>query len=318
MKPPIFIVGSGGSGTTLLRLMLNAHPHLAIPPESNFVPEVWKAFERAQPCSPQTRLEILRFLEAFPSYHDFKLDRVRLESRLLALPRPMLSDVLDAVYREYAEREGKPRWGDKTPGYVEQMKRLNALFPDCLIIHLIRDGRDAALSMLARGVGPRTLYGAAKEWAGRVRRGRRDGAQVLGGFRYLEVYYERLVAEPRETLERICAFIGEPMDDRMLEFYRDAVRHIPDAERQKHAAATRPVTTQRVGRWERDMGLMGVLTVQAVAGPLLAEHGYPLKRSLLAAPVSAAVRCRRAAERLLRAPNKLYNSARKRFRNVHA
>ena len=75
MKPPIFIVGSGGSGTTLLRLMLNAHPRLAIPPESNFVPEVWKTFERLQPCSPQTRREILRFLEGFPGYHDFQLDR---------------------------------------------------------------------------------------------------------------------------------------------------------------------------------------------------------------------------------------------------
>jgi hypothetical protein len=275
---------------------------------------VWKAYERCQPCTRETLAELLRFLEGFPGYHDFQLDRGRVEARLHALPRPMLSDVLHAVYAEYAGQRGKPRWGDKTPGYVEQLRRLDALFPDCLVIHLIRDGRDAALSMLARGVGPRTLYDAAKEWAGRVKRGRRDGESLLGPSRYLEVYYERLVAEPREVLQRICDFIGEPMDDRMLEFHRDASRHIPAVERYKHETATRPVTTERAGRWERDMPLLDVLVVQAIAGRLLAEHGYSLKRSPLAWPVGAAVRCRLAGERLLRAPKKLYNSARTQVR----
>jgi len=318
VKSPVFIVGSGGSGTTLLRLMLNAHPHLAIPPESDFIPEVWKAFWRSVPYTRQRLGEILRFLETFPGYRNFQLDRGLVEERLLALCRPTLSEVLGAVYTEYAERHGKSRWGDKTPGYVEQLKRLNALFPDCLVIHLIRDGRDAALSMLSRGVGPRTLYDAAKEWEGRVKRGRRDGPRVLGASRYLEVHYERLVAEPRATLEHICGFIDEPMDERMLEFYHDAPAHIPPARRQRHVRTSGPVTTDRVRRWERELRLWDILTVQAVGGKWLAACGYPLKRSPLAWLVTPAVRGRRIAESAMRIPRKLARSLAKRLQQFRA
>ena len=315
-KPPVFIVGCGGSGTTLLRMMPNAHPHIAIPPESNFITPAWKRYAHVQPFTDEQLEELLQFLEQYQEFQDFQLDRNRLAQRLRGLTDRTLSAALRVVYTEYAERHHKPRWGDKTPGYVEQIKRLNALFPDCLVIHLIRDARDASLSMLSRGVGPRTLYEAAEEWVGRVNRGRRDGTQRLGPSRYLEVYYEQLVVDPRAVLQRICEFIGEPMDERMLTHYRDAFAHLPASERAKHHATSQPVTNQQVGRWKRELTLRQALMIQAMTRTLLRTHGYELRRSPLVWLVYPFVACRQGAAWLVRVPRKIRRSVGKRMSRV--
>lgn len=116
------------------------------------------------------------------------------------IPDASLSDMLRAFYAAYAARHRKPRWGDKTPGYVLDMPLIAEILPEARFIHVIRDGRDVALSLLPLWFGPSTLEEAARWWEERVRAGRRDASSV----QYIEVRYERLVLDTRTELRRIA------------------------------------------------------------------------------------------------------------------
>ena len=130
-----------------------------------------------------------------------------------------------AIYESYAAGEGKPRWGDKTPMYMRHLTLLERLFPDAQYVHLVRDGRDAAVSFLKMPKGtytrtwahPDTVAEFARLWRTEVRAARALGSRV-GATRYLEVRYEALVADPGEVVASICAFAEVPFVPEMLEY----------------------------------------------------------------------------------------------------
>ena len=102
------------------------------------------------------------------------------------------ADAIRLVYSCYARSKGKLRYGDKTPRYVRKLELISRVFPEARFVHVIRDGRDVALSLLERDWGPKTIEQAASLWRKRVRAGRRAGA-ILGRRCYIEVRYEDLV-----------------------------------------------------------------------------------------------------------------------------
>ena len=157
-------------------------------------------------------------------------------------------EAIAAVFAAYAAQRGKPRWGDKTPLYMQHLDLLDRLFPDARFVHPIRDGRDAALSFLAVPPGlmtegwghPRDAAGFACQWAIEVRAARRLGARV-GADRYLEVRYEELVADPDTVLRAVCAFAeleflprplhGQLPEDRLDVWPPVVFQHYPDTLR---------------------------------------------------------------------------------------
>ena len=109
--PAPFIVGVTRSGTTLLRLMLDAHPEMAIPPETHFVPSLIKATrKRGVTCE-----EAHAIVTGHRQWGDFNLDSAALLQRYCGLDRIDPETTIRAFFELYAEGQGKPRWGDKTP-----------------------------------------------------------------------------------------------------------------------------------------------------------------------------------------------------------
>src|SRR6266545_1616703 len=156
--PPVFVVGCGRSGTTMLRLMLDAHPELAIPGESHFIPPLWSARRRYLRGG---RLDAdLLLTELFRTLHFqmWKLPEAEVRRRVSGLMDPGFADVIGSVFAVYAEHQGKERWGDKTPIYVRHLPLLATLFGDARFVHLIRDGRDVTLSYLSVPWGPSTIW----------------------------------------------------------------------------------------------------------------------------------------------------------------
>jgi hypothetical protein len=200
--PPFFVVGSGRSGTTMLRLILDANPELAVPYESQFVDSV---ITRWPQYAPGGRLDVDRLMADIGRRVDrmhISLDEAR--ARLRALPEPVTAGTaVSTVFQVYADQEGKPRWGDKTPRYARHIPLLASTFPNARFVHLIRDGRDVALSYLDQPFGPSNIWDAAIHWKTSVSLARRDGPP-LGADRYIEVYYEDIVADPRAELPKLC------------------------------------------------------------------------------------------------------------------
>src|SRR3954467_15293371 len=154
--------------------MLNRHSQLAVPDESYFVPQL--ADRHLRRIDADDFVDDLRRLNTLAEWN-VPLDKVR--ARLH--DGMSTGAAIGTVYAVYAEERGKPRWGDKTPMYMQNLRLLKRLFPDARFVHLIRDGRDAALSFLAmpRGIvtetwmHPRTAADFACQWATEVAAGRR-------------------------------------------------------------------------------------------------------------------------------------------------
>ncbi len=271
-SPPVFIVGCPRSGTTLLRMMLDSHPQLAIPPESHFIPKVWAVRRRYERNGSLLVDRVAADIMHTDRYREWNLPEQYVWRRLHALTSPGIADIIETFFLAYMERESKQRWGDKTPGYSLDIPLIARLFPTARFIHLIRDGRDVATSLRDHFKDLRPSD-AALAWATRVRKGRAQGG-VLGADRYLEVHYEDLVADPAEELSSICEFIGLDYRSDMLEYSRRVPEAVPESEHLRiHSHLDKPPTSG-LRNWRAQMTPSDLALFEALAGRELEQFGY--------------------------------------------
>ena len=289
-SPAPFVVGVGRSGTTLLRMMLDAHPDLAIPPETHFANPLIQASGRLRFTPEIAKRAIVN--DQRRRWRDCGLDEGALVSRFEAIDPFNTSDALRAFYELYAEKHGKPRWGDKTPDYVRKMKKLQNTLPEARFIHVIRDGRDAGLSQNARiaqrGKPPVPPREMARRWRKRIVKSRMDAEQVES---YIEVRYEDLVEDTEAVLRRVCAHVELDYDPVMLSYHERAGERLkemagalpakkgrPEREAgervEAHALTTKPPQSDRVAVWKREMSEAENAEFEEAAGYLLDELGY--------------------------------------------
>ncbi len=270
MPPPLIVLGVGRSGTTLLRVMLDRNTTLAVPYESFFVTPLAHRHGR------RPRLDaFLDDLGRFPQLREWGIAPDDVRPRLRE--GMTTGEAIAAVFEVYAERQGKPRWGDKTPLYMSQLPLLERLFPDALWGHLVRDGRDAALSFLELPEGfsgetwaqPRTAAQFAARWRTEIGAARRLGRHAGG--RYLELRYEDLVAKPERELRKICGHASLPWEPAMLEYAGTSeVAQMPE-----HRNLAQP-PTPGLRDWRNQMPSEDALAFEQVAGDVLRSAGYEL------------------------------------------
>lgn len=251
-RSPIFIGGQRRSGTSLFRVLLNRHPHIACGPESKFVQGSFVDWHE-------------RLLDQWADFIDtYGLSAHDVDSGIAAL--------VDTLFTRYQLREGKIRWAEKSPGNILAIDYLFRLFPRAQFIHVIRDPRDTYCSIRDRARRDRPDWEkfhpsrAARDWR----------AAILAGIpwrarpdRYLEVRYEELVREPESSLRRVMTFLNEAWDPRLLD--PDADNSEARGDRQVRRG---PIITTSIGRWRSELSGTEVKKIERVAGELMAELGY--------------------------------------------
>lgn len=265
-EAPFFIVGCPRSGTTLLSLMIDAHPRLAVPPESHFIIPLAPRRRLGRMVRVATVEDILPFLTA----REWDVDHAAVRAAVEEADSPSYPELVSAVFSTYAATHGKRRWGDKTPRYVDHVGTLAELFPNARFIHLIRDGREVAASLADRRWGPRDAVLGAFIWRRSIRRARRDGRPL--GERYMELRLEDLIAEPEPRLNEICAFLGEKFSPEMLR-YAEGPRALQAAKSGFHHALKPPTAGLR--DWRKGLKPRQQRAVEAVCRRRLDELGYP-------------------------------------------
>lgn len=278
LTAPIFVLGCGRSGTTLLRLMLNSHSRISIPGETWYYPD-FHAERAAIAAWPdgEWRDRLTQRIAGSPVFPQLGVSLDALRDQLDSLSRDDWPSVIACANLAFARSEQKPRWGDKTPGYVRCLPVIKELFPDAKILHVIRDGRDVVLSFLEQHFGPSGILEGADYWRADVERGRRDGPRVFGAS-YHEVRYEELVANPERVLREVCSAIGETFESTMLEYHDSAHRYLID-EQHWHERTKSALTSARTERWRQEMIRDDEALFELAAGRLLHELGYPLTRA---------------------------------------
>jgi hypothetical protein len=287
LDPMPVIIGAPRSGTTLLRFMVDGHPSIAIPPETGFL-----AAPALFDCDLGTAIEFYRILTTFPpdapAWQDFGLAAGDFWNELQHLKPFDQSEGFRVFYRLYAKKQNKPRYGDKTAIYSEHVARIKSILPEAHFVHIIRDGRDASLSLrrmwFAPGQDIRTL---ALYWQQMVRKardaGRRSGA-------YLEISYEDLVRNPQPVLETVCRFIEIQFDAAMLRYWERTperlkehrTRHRTDGtllvsheqRLMQQSLTMRPPQPDRIFRWKEEMTAHERSEFLRIAGDKLDELGY--------------------------------------------
>ena len=299
LVPAPFVVGVARSGTTLLRLMLDAHPELAIPPETHFVPKLISHCERwiaEEATTDELRERAFELVTTHPRWGDMGLDPEELRRRLAQCDPLTPGDAVRSFYEAYAAREGKPRWGDKSPPYTWKALRIQRGLPEARFVHLIRDGRDVALSLNEVSWGPVGIAEAAHKWTEELTRARRRARRLARGT-YMEARYEDLVADPEPVLRSVAAFVDLPWDDAMLTYHQGAEKRMREVVRElkplgggtitaeertrQHELVSKPPRASRVGRWRTEMSRGDRQAFESVAGELLAKLGYEVEYDLV-------------------------------------
>ena len=303
-NPYVFIVGCPRSGTTLLRHMVDAHPEITISPEAHWIP-IWYNERRGLAPDGMVTPELITLLLDDPKFPLMQLGRDEILS-LVRSGQPMsYASFVTGVLDLYGKARGKALVGNKTPDSARRMHTLHGLWPEARFIHLIRDGRDVALSLMAwpkvTQKKPGTFHTwkddpvstSALWWELNVRRGREAGASLGPGL-YYEMRYESLVSNSADQCAALCSFLGLPFDDRMLGFYKTPPR---SKARQNH---WQPVTPG-LRDWRTQMSVQDVERFEATVGGLLDELSYP--RAFPRPRTEALERGSRIREELSRRPS---------------
>jgi hypothetical protein len=260
-QSPIFVIGTGRSGTTLLRLMLSAHPRIYITHEASFY--VWEALYRRK----APRREFLEYFFQTHSYRWLRLDPARVTAHLPdPLPPERIGEAYAAVMREKAAQYGRVRFGDKTPSHSSHLARIFEDFPDARVVHIVRDPRGTALSL------SRMPWACASLRANAIfcELERRGVAKYRD--RILSIRLEDLLAEPRATMGRVLDFVGEPWDDAVL----DHDRHLPDRNDMPPLPWLESSAQARgaAGAQWSALTPLQVRAIEGVAATIMKESGY--------------------------------------------
>lgn len=289
-SPAFFVIGCARSGTTLLQRILESHPQLAVANDSHFILEPITGY---QPLHAVKGLAIGEdppltgdMVRALREYRTFARTGLPPEAVDAAAGRARTwFGLVSALYDELARVNGKQYAAEKSGRYANVIPYLHAAFPAARFVHIVRDGRDVALSTLQwvakrtyRGPGQFALYAqdpiatCALWWAGHVRNGRHDGA-ALGGPLYHEVRYESLVAEPESAVRSLAAFMGLPYSDKMLRFHEGRTQDQKNLSSKKRWLPPTPGLRD----WRTGMNGTDLALFEALAGDLLAEFGYEVR-----------------------------------------
>ena len=269
---PFFILGAGRSGTSLLSRMLNQHPNLAVPPESHlyntFYP--WLRYY-GDLTLPRNRANLVADTVASGPLRDWS-PRLRADEVLAQIDGDGFGAVVNGVMRAWAAKQGKRRWGEKTPKHVEYWKQISVDFKASPVIHVVRDGRDVALSMMEARFGPKSIYSCARAWKSYLHQ-MEDLRKGLPHELFLEIFYEELLGNSERVLREICEFLGERYAPKMLFYYRDKSPYPTDVRNRKNL--TKPVMVENKEKWRSRMSEDDVRVFEAVAGDALARYRYP-------------------------------------------
>lgn len=267
---PIFIVGHIRSGTTWVLDVLTAHPAVA----GLFESLIFTGNGLAAPLRPM-HWDHERSREMFDREMGLGqiLSREEVLEDLRALAARWLARALEPQHRFLVE---------KSPASAAAVETLAAMFPDSCVIHVLRDGRDVAVSTAAAQsswqrredgtdrppVSSRHLWGIGRNWAGQVAALRQQALTLPLPF--YEVRYEDMHSRPHETARDLFGFCGIPVEESQI----DGILQETHFSKLPRTGPEQFRRAGRVGDWRREWSRLERLLFTAAAGEVLEQTGY--------------------------------------------
>ncbi|GIU90021.1 MAG: hypothetical protein KatS3mg010_1120 [Acidimicrobiia bacterium] len=277
MPGPIFVAGLERSGTSLMYALLASHPNIAMTRRTN----LWTHFfDQYGDLEEDANLDrCLQMMARYRRLVILEIDWPRLRSDFVAGPRTY-ARLFDLLELQFAERQGKSRWGDKSLNTERYADQLLAAYPGARVLHMIRDPRDRFASSLTRWKIRRGGIGAGTaEWLASARMAAHHSRRAPD--RYMVVRYESLVSEPEATLRTICDFIGEDYTPAMLSM--DGAARFKNEGGNSSYGSREPaaITPDSVGRFRTVLSGRDIALMQMFAADEMERYGYVPERVAL-------------------------------------
>ena len=265
---PIFVVGAPRSGTSLMRLILNAHSRIAIPEETNYFPSVFEPWQEKAEDGDSWPQAVNTYLSASSEFLHPPVDLNEVRATLLGSPRDF-AQLLSLPLESWARSQGKVRWGEKTPTHIFFADVIVRMFPDARFAELIRDPRSTVASMNRFHWASDDTVLNACWWRDSMSKGRRLLLSAVPDDRRISVRYEQLVTEPELVIRNVCRFLGEAYESTMLSFNETASRYVKGAYDPK---LLQPISAGP--DWHNSLTRQQVAMVEAICGTEMEDLGY--------------------------------------------
>lgn len=274
---PFFIVGSGRSGNTLLRRILDSNKNVFIPPETYVLGKLFRLHNLHKNREWDEYVNImLAELEYHPEFYTFEIDSLaKLAKNLKKAEKEdqSLSHIVNSIFMFIAEEKGIKNiiWGDKTPTNSLYVYRIKKLFPKAKFVHIIRDGVDVVNSYVNSGIYD-NYKDAALRWKGSVNALKRFGDKYPST--YFEVYYESLVRNPEVEVCKLCDFIGIPFKEETISINAHAKVMGDVTKKDHHKNVFKPINTQSIGKGRKTIDCPTKEQISKILNPTLEKIGY--------------------------------------------
>ncbi|WP_048693879.1 sulfotransferase family protein [Catenovulum maritimum] len=258
---PIFVVGCQRSGSTMLGAILGTHSKVSAIPEAQFIAD----------CVPESPSNMAAILAQIQSHYRFKIWNYTLPD----LPKNISSypELIRWLVTCYAAEVNHKRhmafWVDHQPGHIKHICKLAKQFPQLKVVHIIRDGRAVANSLIPLDWGPNSIHRAAYYWQQRLAYG-----LALKEFlpqAYFSIKYEDILLKPEQSIQSLCDFIGLDYEPNMLS---GTGFKVPKFTQSQHALVGNGVNAKRIDSWVNQLSCREVEIFESVTGDLLSYLGY--------------------------------------------
>ncbi len=272
---PIFIIGTERSGSNLLRTILDAHPAIAAPHPPHILHIFEPAVDGYGPLDdPANFRRLADDVARLVRWHIHPWHPAP-EGAILAdaAPSRTLLGLVDAVYAGHLRWRAKERWACKSTFNIRYVGALRDYYADARFLWLVRDPRDVVASNLRSVFGPSSAAAGATLWRDQQAQGWHASA---GGTSpdCLTIRYEDLVTRPEAVVRTICAFLDEPFDARMLMPHASAFARQTAGLARSWQGLASPIFATSARRFVRELASAEIATVEAIAGPWMADFGY--------------------------------------------
>jgi hypothetical protein len=279
---PFFILGNPRSGTSLLRIILNAHPNLVVPPESGFL-QWWS--DKYQDWQQQDNLEridsFLSDLLSSKKIEGYNLNRDQLRTYILEASPSTYGELVACIYIFYAGEKELLTWGDKNNYYIHHIPLIRSIFPKANFIHMVRDGRDVACSYLEleRSLDKEALYRPnlpvnveliADEWINNNLKIEKE----LNGANYLRVRFEDVIRNFDKEIGKILSFINVPWSDEIKNYW--IKNDEPEMTLSWKKKTKLPLQKEAIERYKKELAQTEINTFNTKANSVLNRYGYEL------------------------------------------
>lgn len=261
--PLFFILGRERSGTTMLRVNLNNHSQINIPPESPFIIYLQNKYANKKNINPS---DFIIDLKQEPFLFVWNINYENLKERLQSINPPTYQNYCKEILNQHQQNE--IILGDKNPIYSLFGNTLQENFPEAKFIWIIRDYRAQVNSMLKVNFEKKIISSLAARWVAYNKE--IEKLKLNYPNKVLRVKYEELVNNPKKNYTTICSFLNIPYDSTILDTKKNDKEFLP----KHHKSLKEKINTSHIDEWKTQLTESQIKICETVAGNYGRRFGY--------------------------------------------